>query len=647
MFLSFIKKEKEQIANSKNHKIVRIIGFFVLPLFILIALEAMHFSDIRAIPSYFADMFWPLKFLLTYTFILTFQCIFFTLFRNEIFSYILTSVIFYSLSLVTYVRCELTGSPLLPSDLLLVKNVKEIASFVEIPFNISYIISLGIMALGLLFLLFIRKKHPYKIAFKTRLYLDVACIAAFCIIVYAFCLNYNFRHSTLDKINVKISAFSPVEDLRSNGVILTFFPRIGDLFVKKPDNYSEKAIEEIYDRHKDVPSIAAENENQTKPNVIIIQNEAWWDPTEMPNVEFSEDPMAKIKALGEKYPYGKLVTPSFTGATCMPEFECISGYSTAFLPNNSYPYIQAVLSDTESLVSTYQKNGYETVALHPYHINFYNRKSAYPLLGFQKVIGMEDMEDINDNLKGWYASDEYAMQQIIKAYENKETERMFCFMVTMQNHGGYSPSRYKEEEYTISASSDALRKEDLNGLIDYAQGVKDASEAFITLTEYFKNANEPVIIAMYGDHLPLLGTDASTYIDGGMADKDKAFVSTEYDNLYYTPYIVWANYDISDFKLPEHISAGNLGLSIMEQAHLNEVPWYQSVMKDFFKLCPVYERYIQFNADGERIHELNDEQNAYMEDYKLLQLDLLNFSHYAESIPKEENSENATENTNQ
>lgn len=85
----------------------------------------------------------------------------------------------------------------------------------------------------------------------------------------------------------------------------------------------------------------------------------------------------------------------------------------------------------------------------------------------------------------------------------------------------------------------------------------------------------------------------------------------------------------------------------MEQAHLNKVPWYQSVMKDFFKLCPVYERYIQFNADGERIHELNDEQNAYMEDYKLLQLDLLNFSHYAESIPKKENSENATENTDQ
>ncbi len=636
--LSFLKKGKIQIEQAKNHKLMRMIGFFIAPLFILVALEIMHFSDIRAIPSYFADIFWPLKFLLTYTFILSFQCIFFTIFRNDVLANILNSVVFYILSLVTYVTCELTGDPLLPSDLLLIKNVTQIASFVEIPFNFSYIISFLVMLFGIIVLIFIRKKHPYKIALKTRLCIDIACVAAFCIIIYAFCINYNFRHGTLDKINVQISAFNPIDDLQSNGVILTFFPRIGDLFVAEPDNYSKEAISKVKERHSTAPDISSKNPNDVKPSVIIIQNEAWWDPTELTNVTFSEDPMQKIKALGTQYPYGKLVSPAFTGATCMPEFECITGYSTAFLPDNSYPYIQHILSDTESLVSTYKNNGYQTVAIHPYHINFYNRHKAFPLLGFDTVIGIEDMPDAQDNLKGIYPSDAYAMQQVISAYENKTTDRLFCFLITMQNHGGYTPARYNEDEYTISATSDALREEDLQGLIDYAQGVKDSSEAFIQLTEYFKTVHEPVIIAMYGDHLPLLGTDASTYIDGGMVEPSSTFVSTEHDNLYYTPYIVWANYDISDFTLPDYISAANLGLSILEQAHLDEVPWYQSVIKDFYRLCPVYEKYIQYDANMQKLSALTPEIEAYAEDYKLLQYDLLHFNRYAkelETLPAE------------
>lgn len=626
-------KSKRNIEQSNQHKVLRLVAFFAAPFIILIALEIMHLASFHAIARYFSDVYWPLKLLLTYTFILVSQCIFLTLLRNDLFAYIITALLFYILSLVTYVTNELTGDPLLPSDLLLVKNVKEIASFVDIPFNISYIISFALMVAGGITLWFIRKKHPLKIKFRHRFMIDIAIISVFCIVIYAFCLNHNFRHGTLGKINVEISAFNPVDDLHANGVVLTFFPRIGDLIVDKPEDYNQQKIDEIYEKYKDIPSIAGNGKN---PNVIIIQNEAWWDPTNLKNVEFSEDPMAQIEELGEKFPYGTLVTPVYAGGTCMPEFECLTGFSTAFLPGNSYPYIQHVLSETESIVSTYKKNGYETIALHPYHINFYNRSKAYPLLGFDKVLGIDDMEGSYDNKSGWYVSDEFASNQIISAYENKTVDRMFCFMVTMQNHGDYANPRY--EEYEIEVTSELMNEKDLEGLKDYTQGVKDACDSFIQLTEYFENVDEPVLIAMYGDHLPLLGTDGSTYITGELAQEEKSFVPTKYDELYYTPYIVWANYDLSKFELPEYLSAGNLGLSVMEKASLSYIPWYQSVMADFYNNYPVYLTRIKMNTDLEKLDRIPPTTAEKAADFKLLQYDLLHFNRY--SLSYNEQTEN-------
>lgn len=632
--MSFIKRFFNSFEKLPTNKIVRVTGFFIAPIFLLVALEVMHFSDITAFPAYFKDFYWPLKLILTYTFLLGGQCIFYTIFRNAVFANLINSLLFYILSFVTYVTLDLTGDPLLPSDLLLVKNIKEIASFVEIPFSISYIISFIIMASGVAFLYILRKKYPFKFKFRYRIMLDIALVLAFAIVVYAFCINYNFRYNALKKINVNISAFNPVEDLQSNGVILTFFPRVGDLIVDEPQDYSEQKIAEIKEKYSSVKSIASSDKRKISPNVIIIQNEAWWDPTELPGVTFSEDPMKEIKELGEKFPFGKLVSPAFSGSTCMPEFECITGYSTAFLPGNSYPYIQHILSDTESVVSTYKKNDYETVALHSYHINFYSRDSAYPLLGFDKVLGMDDMPGIYENHKGWYPSDDFTADQIIKAYEEKESDRLFCFTVTMQNHGGYNPKRYKPEEYTLSASSDALSEADLQGVLDFSQGVKDSSDSYMKLVNYFEKKDEPVLLVMYGDHLPLLGTEGSTYIDSGMVENEGSFVPTKHHQLYYTPYIVWANYDISDFEFPKFISPANLGLTVLKYSYLDEVPWYQSVFKEFYNLMPVYEKYIKYTADLQRVeneNNLSDEIKHFVNDYKMLQYDLIHFNRYSKN----------------
>lgn len=622
---------RDIVGGSQRHRTVKILSFFASPLIILFALEVMHLSGFAAIWACITDLFSVCKLFISYIFILSVQSVLFVFLRKHFPSYIITALLFYALSFVTYVMCDVTGDPLLPTDLFLIKNVREISTFASIPFRISYVLSLVIMVFGGVAVWFVSRKHHTDFNIFFRIASDLAIVAIFTIVVHTLCINVGFRHNVLNKINVNVSAFNPIDDLNSNGVILTFFPRIADLVMEEPEEYTFEAVEDVYNRYKDVPSISSKSRSARRPNVIIIQNEAWWDPTNLKNVEFSEDPMEDVKNLGNRYPYGKLVTPSFAGGTCLPEFECVTGYSTAFLPPNSYPYIQHILRDTKSIVSTYKDNGYETVALHPYHINFYSRDSAYPLIGFDRVEGMDDMPDANEHKAGWYVSDDYAADRIISAFENKTKDRIYCFMVTMQNHGAYNPQRY--DSYDIEVNSMYLEDDDLQGIRDYTQGVKDASDSFMKLVNYFKKQREPTIIAMYGDHLPLLGTEGSTYKDGGMVLKDAEFNPAHYDELYHTPYIVWANYRIPDFELPEYISASNLGLSILKFSALEDVPWYQSVMYSMYKNYPVYTKHIRYNSNFAKPE--GEDLSIFEKDYRLIQQDLLHFRNFSELMEKD------------
>ena len=129
-------------------------------------------------------------------------------------------------------------------------------------------------------------------------------------------------------------------------------------------------------------------EKDRKVNVIIIQNEAWWNPALLKNVNYSVDLMEGINSLSENVVRGTFVTPVYAGGTCLPEFEVLTGIPMLFMPTSVYPYTQYVTHKTPSIVSAYKDNGYQTVALHPYRKNFYNRSTAYPLLGFMRSFSL-------------------------------------------------------------------------------------------------------------------------------------------------------------------------------------------------------------------------------------------------------------------
>ena len=79
--------------------------------------------------------------------------------------------------------------------------------------------------------------------------------------------------------------------------------------------------------------------------------------------------------------------------------------------------------------------------MHPYLSSGWNRTSAYPKLGFDDYIFLDDFEYDDSDLIRSYMSDMCAYENLIDHIESAPSgQKTFTFLVTMQNHGGYSES---------------------------------------------------------------------------------------------------------------------------------------------------------------------------------------------------------------
>ena len=194
----------------------------------------------------------------------------------------------------------------------------------------------------------------------------------------------------------------------------------------------------------------------------------------------------------------------------------------------------------------------------------------------------------------------------------------------MENHGAYMTPRYNEFSFEMDAPT--LSEEDYMDLLRYSQGVYNADKAFMALVEYFKNVDEPVILAMYGDHLPLLGTNGSTYMNGGLVEYTDNFVSSDYKELYETPYVVWTNYNKPNFNLTSKLSGNTLGIRLF-LASGNEAPWYFNVLEEFCEKYPVVSKTAIYNSDME-LTEISGEDLHMEKDYKMIMYDILNGKNY-------------------
>ena len=123
----------------------------------------------------------------------------------------------------------------------------------------------------------------------------------------------------------------------------------------------------------------------------------------------------------------------------------------------------------------------------------------------------------------------------------------------MQNHGSYwrHYDNFTPDVSIIGGSGTYLSSTE-----QYLSLIKRSDQAFENLVDYFKDADEPTIILMFGDHQP------ADYVVDAVEDIKENDLQNQ-QLRYKVPYVMWANYDIQE-STDDVTSANYLGVKLME-----------------------------------------------------------------------------------
>lgn len=511
------------------------------------------------------------------------------------------SIIF---SLTNYFTTTFRGIPILASDLTIMGTAMNVVGNYKYSLDLTRTITLlGLIAWCILLFRVKRLRLPKgKKRISAILGSAAICFASFWIMIYTPVM-------TVTPMHVTVNTFRPIKSYRKNGCVLTFMRSIQLMIIHKPDGYSANAAEEIAAPYRSETSSG----NAKTPNVIAIMDEAFADLQAVGDFRTSEDVMPFYHSLTKNTVKGFSYVSVFGGQTANTEFEFLTGLSKAFVPASATPYQLYIKSLLPGLTTHLGNQDYQgMLAFHPFRANGYNRDHVYPNLGFSDFISLKDLDvSASDKIRN-FVSDAADFQVIIDQYEQakkKSNAPFYLFNVTMQNHSGYDQD-FDNLDMPISIEE----KCDDPELKRYLNLIHHSDTALKSLIEYFSKQKDPTVIVFFGDHEPGLSNEVYSKILGKNVEKLSA---EENMNLYKTPFLIWANYDIEEQE-NVNISMNYLSTLMLESTGMKLSPFNQFLL-DIHKQIPVLTTNGYFGEDGS-YYSLKDESSPYYESLRKYQI---------------------------
>lgn len=518
----------------------------------------------------------------------------------------LTSAFFLTAALVNYFKMIVRGDPFVPWDLMLSKELKGIMGHIEIKITP---LAIGVVIVALLCTILAFWIKDEKKSIKSR-----ATFVAISIGTLFLCFQFIYLNKpVLEAMRIYDANWSQNRNYEYNGFLMGFLINVKNIIISEPEEYNKEKIDNLIANTSDHPG------NGEKPNIIMIMNESFWDPTKLENVVFSTNPMPNIQRLREEGMSGWILSQQYGGGTANTEFEVLTGDGMLFLPSGAMAYQQYVKEELPSLASYLKSQGYSTTAIHSYQKWFWNREDVYPLIGFDKFISDEDFK--NPEIRGNFISDKDTVERVISEYEKAREEGdepFFGFAVTMQNHSTYEAKVY--DTRNISAYDPNVSDEANTLINNYVQGVKDADEALGELISYFEEIEEPTIVVMFGDHLPMLGNDYMVYKETGYIPEGD-WEAEDYLDMYTTPFVAWNNYDLEQEDVGI-INAHYLAPTVLSSMGV-ELPVYFDFLLDLKEEVPAYTQHVCIDEEGNPQLTPTEEMAEKKEEHWLLQYDLM------------------------
>ena len=460
------------------------------------------------------------------------------LFRRRCFWRVLISILWLLLGIINGVILSNRVTPFTGPDLhLLTDGMAVLNKYLPAWGVVLALILLGLFALLLLILLIKAPKYKRKVKFRYDLLLVVVGAALF-----AGATQLALEKRVLSNYFGNI-AFAYEDYGYPYCLAVTIF----DTGISCPRDYSEQEITRIEKTEDNLP---ATNED-SKPNIIFVQLESFFDPTLVEYLNISEDPIPNFRKLMKEYTSGYYKVPSVGAGTANTEFESITGMSLHYFGPGEYPY-KSILKETtcESAPYVLKNLGYSTHAVHNNEANFYGRRSIFPNLGFDTFTSAEYMSEEEDkNPLGW-TKDEILTDEIIKCLDSTE-ESDYIYTISTQGHGAYPEEQLIDDpEITVSGAETEAQN---NQWEYYCNEIHEMDNFVKELTDALADYPEDVILVMYGDHLPTMGLTVED-------------LKNKY--LFQTQYVMWDNFGLE--KKDENLAAYQMAAEVMDRAGIHE-----------------------------------------------------------------------------
>ncbi len=505
----------------------------------------------------------------------------------------LTTILTVILALVNAGKLSLRNVPLTLSDLTLGKEIWRIRKQV-FDFKMIIGIVIAIAVLGV-FVFMIRRyqfkgKSPWRSGYALLLILGL-----FPLVIGQ---NFYYRDISIEKSGFFYSLSSVTRPLSSTQITEELKKEAKSNVAKLVNQYTGQDV--------------LDTKDQVKPNVIIIQSEAFWDVNKL-GVEFTENPISFYEAWEKESTHGKLYVPVVGGGTSNTEYEILTGMTLKNYSDDwEMVFNSSIKSPQPSMASIFRLNGYQSIGFHPFEASYYRRNEVYPYLGFNQFIALDDLGETPKY--GSFTTDDYVTDYIIHLIETTE-EPLFNYAVTVQNHGPYGDARFTPEERRVSLVT-PMTDSSTYLLNNYIQGLYYSDKSLERLINYLKTSDEPTLVVFFGDHLPMLGADFQIYRESGYIGNESMAQLQEDQRIMDVDYVMWSNYN-NRVEETSPINASFLTPRILERVGI-ELPDYLKAVKGLSEEMPIYMRSYYYDETGKKIDKIQPEYQLYAQMYRVI-----------------------------
>lgn len=470
-------------------------------------IELISRKSLAGLLSYVAGS--PLIFLLN-TCIIAFSFAVVFLTKRRVFTCILLSIIWLGMGVVNGILLIFRTTPFTAADFRLMKYAANIAT-TYFTWLQMVLIAVSVVVV-LIFCVLVWRMAP--VAKEKVNYGKGAAVAVSCAVIV---LGLTTLAMETGLVAVRFGNIG--EAYRTYGFPYCFSNSMFNTGISKPEDYGTETME-VIKAEEMVPENTYAISADTKPNVIMIQLESFFDPQLWVNNPVDYDPIPFFHQLQKNYPHGYLSVPSVGAGTANTEFEAITGMNLDFFGPGEYPY-KTVLKKTvcESAAFDLKNLGYSAHAIHNNEATFYDRNNVFAQLGFDTFTPIEYMNNIERNAAGW-CRDKILTKEIIKTLDSTPGPD-YIYTISVQGHG-----KYPDFEY-------------------YCSQIAEMDDFIRSLVNTLRTRKEPIVLVMYGDHLPSFEWTEEEMKNG---------------SLYQTEYVVWNNMnlpterrDVEAYQLAAHV----------------------------------------------------------------------------------------------